>query len=142
MDRRTLSILIVLVLVLAAPAWLRADEGAAVAEAKKAATSWLATVDAGRYEKSWDDAAALFRQAVTKDAWEHALNAAREPLGAVVERKLKSATFARELPGAPDGEYVVIQFDTRFANKASAVETITPMRDPDGVWRVSGYLIR
>jgi hypothetical protein len=27
-------------------------------------------------------------------------------------------------------------------NKRSAVETITPMRDPDGQWRVSGYFIK
>jgi hypothetical protein len=46
------------------------------------------------------------------------------------------------LPGAPEGRYVVIQYETVFENKASAVETITPMLDPDGAWRVSGYLIR
>ena len=47
-----------------------------------------------------------------------------------------------ELPGAPDGEYVVFQFDTQFERKRAAVETVTPMRDPDGSWRVSGYFIR
>ena len=41
-----------------------------------------------------------------------------------------------------DGKYVVIQYDTVFEHKASAVETVTPMPDPDGVWRVSGYFIR
>jgi hypothetical protein len=37
---------------------------------------------------------------------------------------------------------VTIQYETVFENKASAVETITPMLDPDGIWRVSGYFIR
>ena len=46
------------------------------------------------------------------------------------------------MPGAPDGRYVVVQYDTVFENKASAVETVTPMADPDGVWRVAGYFIR
>ena len=32
--------------------------------------------------------------------------------------------------------------DTRFANKAEAVETLTPMLDADGKRRVSGYFIR
>jgi len=41
-----------------------------------------------------------------------------------------------------DGRYVVIQYDAVFTNKASAVETVIPMADPDGVWRVSGYVIR
>ena len=57
-------------------------------------------------------------------------------------RTLKSATFARTLPGAPDGEYVVIQYETAFENKAAAVETITPMLDKDGSWRISGYYIK
>ena len=46
------------------------------------------------------------------------------------------------LPGAPDGEYVVIQFDTSFTNKKVAVETVTPMKDEDGIWRVSGYYVK
>jgi hypothetical protein len=46
------------------------------------------------------------------------------------------------LPGAPDGEYVVIHFHTVFANKADAIETVTPMRGRDGRWRVSGYFVR
>jgi len=118
-----------------------ADE-AAEAAAEKAARAWLAEVDGGDYGASWEHAAELFRKAVTKEAWKQQLGAVRGPLGAVRERSLRSATFTRSLPGAPDGEYVVIQYDTGFANKASAVETVTPMRDPDGVWRVSGYYIR
>ena len=53
-----------------------------------------------------------------------------------------SATFAKTLPGAPDGQYVVIQFNTSFKKKKSAVETITPMLDKDKKWRVSGYFIK
>ena len=63
-------------------------------------------------------------------------------MGKATSRTLKGATYVTELPGAPDGEYVVIQFATAFANKGSAVETITPMMDEDGRWRVSGYFIR
>ncbi len=37
---------------------------------------------------------------------------------------------------------MVIQFETSFVNKNSAVETITPVKDEDGRWRVSGYFIR
>ena len=46
------------------------------------------------------------------------------------------------IPGAPDGEYVVIQFKTSFENKKSGIETVTPMLDKDGKWRVSGYYIK
>jgi hypothetical protein len=60
----------------------------------------------------------------------------------MVSRTLKSASYAKSLPGAPDGEYVVIQFDATFEKKQSAIETVTPMKEPDGRWRVSGYFIK
>ena len=66
----------------------------------------------------------------------------RKPLGELVSRKLKSATFAKSLPGAPDGEYVVLQFDASFENKKEAIETVTPVREKDGKWKVSGYFIK
>jgi hypothetical protein len=46
------------------------------------------------------------------------------------------------MPGAPGGKYVIIQYATAFEKKATAVETVIPMLDPDGAWRVSGYFIR
>ncbi|HWR16592.1 MAG TPA: DUF4019 domain-containing protein [Terriglobales bacterium] len=110
--------------------------------AQKSAESWLAMVDSGSYDGSWDEAASIFKNAITKEQWKKAVTTARGPLGKLVSRKLKSAQFTTELPGAPDGKYVVIQYETSFENKKSAVETITPMLDKDGQWRVSGYFIR
>jgi Protein of unknown function (DUF4019) len=139
---RRVSILVVL-LALAAPLGLLAQPAdTAEAQAVAAAEAWLATVDAGDYGKSWDDAAKLFRGAVTKEAWEQAAAGVRTPLGAATSRKLKSKQAATSLPGAPDGHYVVIQFETVFEHKREAVETVTPMLDDDGVWRVSGYFVR
>jgi hypothetical protein len=46
------------------------------------------------------------------------------------------------VPGAPDGEYVVIRFKTKFKNKKSAIETATPMLENGGEWSVSGYYIK
>jgi hypothetical protein len=110
--------------------------------AQAAAESWLKLVDEASYDASWDEAAKLFKAAVTKEQWRQAVGAARSPLGKVVSRKLKSRQYTETLPGAPDGKYVVIQYDTVFMGKKAAVETVTPMLDPDGVWRVSGYFVR
>jgi Protein of unknown function (DUF4019) len=110
--------------------------------AVEAALRWLAEVDAGDYGASWDHAAELFKKAVSREDWETAVSGTRGPLGELVSRDLQSTTYTSELPGAPDGEYVVIQFKTSFAKKKNAVETVTPMKDPDGKWRVSGYYIR
>jgi len=119
-----------------------AADQAAVDEATKAADRWLKLVDNGDYKQSWETASSLFRNAVTEDQWAKQVGSAREPLGALVSRKLKSAQYATSLPGAPDGKYVVIQDDTVFQNKSAAVETVTPMLDKDGQWRVSGYYIK
>jgi hypothetical protein len=120
----------------------RADDQAAVDEATKAADRWLKLIDAGDYKQSWETASSLFRNAVTEDRWATQVGSVRKPLGALVSRKLKRAQYATSLPGAPEGKYVVIQYDSVFQNKSAAVETVTPMLDKDGQWRVSGYYIR
>jgi hypothetical protein len=110
--------------------------------AQAAADAWLDLTDAGDAAASWDEAAELFKSAVTKEQWMQALAGVRPPLGKVVSRKVVSRQHSRQAPGAPDGEYVVIRYETRFEKKADAVETVTPTLDPDRVWRVSGYFIR
>jgi hypothetical protein len=97
-------------------------------------------LDAADYGATWDAAAALLRNAVPRAGWERAARGTRGALGAVQQREVAGAQFTRTLPGAPDGEYVVIQYRTRFEHKAAAVETVTPMRDADGQWRVLGLL--
>ena len=115
-------------------------------EAEKAAINstraWLQLVDSGDYSQSWEQAAELFKAATSKGRWQTSLQVARKPLGKMVSRKLKSKRYTTTAPGAPDGQYVIIQYETSFENKKSAIETITPMLDKDGKWRVSGYFIK
>jgi hypothetical protein len=73
--------------------------------------------------------------------WAATIAPVREPLGAVSSRALKGVTKAGTLPGAPDGEYEIVQFETNFANKAAATETIVLSREASG-WRVDGYFIK
>jgi hypothetical protein len=111
-------------------------------DAVSSAEKWLGMVDGGRYAESWKAASDYFRNSIKRDQWEQTLIAVRKPLGKCIKRKLKSKTYETSLPGAPDGEYVVILFETSFENKKSAVETVTPMKGKDGKWRVSGYYIK
>lgn len=113
-------------------------ETAAVSAAEK----WLATVDAGEYSASWKEAAKFFRNAVKPEQWEQSMEAVRKPLGKLLSRKVQTKVYKTSLPGTPDGEYVVIQFETSFENKRTSIETVTPMMDKDGKWRVSGYYIK
>ena len=114
----------------------------AKAAAQKAAEQWLALVDAGSYAESWKNASAFFQSAVTRDQWGPIVSGVRGPMGDLVSRQFKSARYSEMLPDSPDGNYVVLQFDTSFANKKDAVETVTPKFEPDGKWKVSGYYIK
>ena len=135
------SILTLVVLMLL-PARMPASEATPEQDAEKAARAWLVPVDAGQYGESWDQAAALFRQALTRSQWVEALQKARAPLGKMISRKLRSADYTRKTSEPSPGEYVVIEYETSFANRKNAIERVTPMKDRDGVWRVSGYYIR
>ena len=136
--------LAITIFILAAPLLTLAAEKHDEAEkqAVAAAESWLALADDGKYGESWDTAAEYLKNAVTKDDFVKSLNAARRPLGKLKSREVKSKEYRTSLPGAPDGEYVVIQFKTSMENKKSAIETVTPMLDKDKKWKVSGYYIR
>ena len=60
-----------------------------------------------------------------------------------VEKNYASLSFqlAHELPGAPDGTYVVLVYDTRFEHKERARETVTVALE-GGRFRGAGYFIR
>ena len=110
--------------------------------ALEAASAWLALIDDGEYAESWKQAASPFRSRMSRDRWVDAVRAAREPLGKLRSRSFLGAVCETGLPGAPDGTYVVIRYRAAFERKASAVETVAPMLEQDGIWRVSGYFIR
>lgn len=135
-------VLLTLATVLLCSVSARAGEADGVPKAKDAATAWLALTDSGKYAESWSAASGFFKGAVTKDQWVGALQRVRAPLGALKSRKLRSATFTTTVPGAPAGQYVIVQYDAQFANASAVNEVVTPMLDKDGKWRVAGYLIR
>ena len=111
-------------------------------EAVAAAVAWLQLIDSANYSQSWDKCAEFFQSAIDKPDWIKAMAITRKPLGKLLSRKLESAKYSDSLPGAPDGEYVVIQFQTEFENKKNTLETVTPLKEVDGQWRVSGYYIK
>ena len=104
--KRTALLMMVLSLCFGVASWAQEDKTKA---AESAAEAWLKVVDAGNYGQSWEDASSSFKAAISKKDWEQRLKGVRDPLGAVNSRKLKGAKYTTQLPGAPDGEYVVIQ---------------------------------
>src|SRR6478736_5321215 len=82
------------------------------------ARQWLVLVDDKNYPQSWSEAGKAFQTRQKADAWAKDADTLRAPLGAVANRGLKSIDLSRN-------NICVVRYDTAFARKAAAVETVT-----------------
>lgn len=105
-----------------------------------AAQRWLELIDTQNYAASWEQAAGLFKSAISQDSWTEIIQVLRKPVGGVIQRKVTSKTYLTSGHDAPGGEYVRIQYDTEFENKKTTIETVVSRHDSDDRWRVSAYL--
>ena len=103
--------------------------------------AWLSLLDGEQWAESWRAASSLFKSRVTADDWTATVQSVRRPLGRVMSRTRLGATRTTTLPGAPDGEYEIVQMRTEFTNRADAVETVVLVREGSG-WKVAGYFVR
>ena len=107
-----------------------------------AAEQWLKLADAGKGPETWSAAGSAFRGAVTTEQWTGMLQGARAPLGELKSRSLANARYTRTLPGAPEADYVVIQYGAVYANRPGVTETVVTAREADGSWKVVTYLVQ
>jgi hypothetical protein len=108
--------------------------------ARKDAEKWLALVDNGRYRDAYKSASRHSRSQATAEEWEAQIRVLHEAVGAPRQRTFSSAKPSRSLPGAPDGEYMILEFSTAFEKKEKAVETLMMSRE-SGAWKAAGYFI-
>ncbi|CCK81269.1 DUF4019 domain-containing protein [Desulfobacula toluolica] len=106
------------------------------------AQNWMALVDNKNYFESWETAARIFKSSVSAHKWEKIVTKVRDPLGNLISRDLFHDQLTASLPGMPDGQYLILRYVSKFANKAKSVESVTVMIDTDGKWRVAGYFIK
>lgn len=109
--------------------------------AEAAALAWLEAIDNGQYEQAWESSSPLLQIPLSPSMLERTIGAARRDFGPVEARQRVRVTSERSMPGAPYGDYMIFTFQTRFANHARRIETVTPHLDGDA-WRVSGYYVQ
>jgi hypothetical protein len=107
---------------------------------ESAARLWLSYVDGGDYAKGWDRAGNPFKAKNTPAVLQDKIAPVREPLGAVMERRLFKLTFSDSAPGLPAGQYAAVQFHSRFAGKTRTDETVWLDMEQER-WAVIGYFI-
>ena len=141
MDRMRRSTCVALLA--AASGLAAAQEGElAATPALAAAEIWLTLLDEGRYGQAWDRVVPMMQEKIPRTQWETGLATTRQPLGLALRRKLRQANLTHIVPGAPDGDYFVLQYDTVFDGRPLTTEIVTAMKDGGGAWRVSGYELR
>jgi len=118
------------------------DETTAIGNASAAADAWLERLDADEIEGSWQETSSLFRRLVDLAAWRESVDRVRSVFGRTLRRELGDTRYTTTVPGAPDGEYVILEYAAELERKQEAVETVVAMRDEDGAWRVGGYFVR
>jgi hypothetical protein len=117
-------------------------QDARASSVQSAARQWLAIADRGDAQASWNAMATLFKGAISAESWAVSLREVRIPLGESTGRTVLSTQFSTKMPKAPDGDYALVVFRSAFAKKVDVRETVTLSREPDGVWRVVGYMVR
>jgi hypothetical protein len=110
--------------------------------AERQALGFLGYLDHGRFADSYAYTGMLIRAQLDRDAFAAQVEKTRAGTGALQSRDLIDASYATTVPGAPEGQYVVLHYRSSFANRADeAVETLT-LAFAKGYWRVSGYYIK
>ncbi|MGJ7491142.1 DUF4019 domain-containing protein [Variovorax sp. ZT4R33] len=103
-------------------------------------------VDQAKAGELWDGAAAAARKRVTRAEFINQVTKARAPMGAAQQRTWVAVN--RQVVNDADadlaGQYVSVEYETRFANKPAAMvrELVSFHLDRDSIWRFSGYVLR
>lgn|GEM_PF-319872 len=104
-----------------------------------AAKAWLALIDAGKYDESYDIAGqGLYQKVSNKREWETALKIIRGAWGSVLSRKESQHLYQPNGIVGLNGECMAIAFDTNTEKQGGMVEMVI-MRFEDGKWRGVGY---
>lgn len=88
------------------------------------AVSFLELVDQARYDEAWLSMSPFFQTLNNQPQWQNRQQTIRAAYGALSSRQLDRISYRQTYTLSPDGEYVVVQFESSFTNKADTFETV------------------
>lgn len=101
-------------------------------------------VDESRYGELWDGASPVVKQLLPRAEFDAGLGKTRQPLGTPSGRTWV-ALFRTQMgadQGQLAGDYVNIEYETRFDKGEVKRELVSFRLDADKVWRFAGYALR
>ncbi len=109
-------------------------------EALAAARQYLADIDHGHYDKTWESAGPALRDMTNRFMWTNTLKLARKALDPPPKRELEGFGFTPRIDvNLPEGDYVLVQF-TGLRGQVRVTEKLT-MQKHEGRWGIIGYFI-
>jgi hypothetical protein len=109
-------------------------------ESATAAEQWLALVDDGKYNMSWNSASPRLQLVFPRDSWTTYLRSARVHLGKLQTRTIAQQSPAENPEGLAPGHYMVILYNTTFPGQKATQELVT-LGLENNTWRVLSYNI-
>ncbi|HEX4118372.1 MAG TPA: DUF4019 domain-containing protein [Rhizomicrobium sp.] len=142
-EHRMKFLLVAFALILATPVLAQTVAGPSTAMTPTPddrAKQWLTLIDDQNYADAFKQMGATARDKVSEQDFAAKIGATRTPMGAMSSRTLKDVNVTKTLPGMRDGQYTIVRYDSAFAHKAAAVESVT-LESEKGAWSVVGYHI-
>ncbi|MBX3616892.1 DUF4019 domain-containing protein [Nitrosomonas sp.] len=121
---------------------VQADDSATLKIVESTARSWFKLVDDGQYKEGWEMSSTLFKTKTPEAQWIKSITEIRILRGAMTARYIATAGVTKSVSGFPDGEYIVLQFYTTFAEKGLAMETVTLVKIAENTWQIADYAIK
>ena len=114
----------------------------AIVRADSAAHDWFALLAADGYVAAWETAAPPFQQRVRLQDWTLAAPSFRDQFVRAGQRRLVESFYRLLEPPYPEpGEYVTLRYVTALSPERQVSETVLLIRQPDGRFRVSDWVL-
>lgn len=105
------------------------------------AEQFISLVDNQDYQAAYNSASDIFKISTLEQGWIVERGRSDELLGHVLDRQLISVKARDSYPGLPDGDYLLVYFETRTERKAKAAEVLLLTKESDR-WAVCSYRLK
>ena len=117
-----------------------ADSAELGEDIRSAADESLTLLDQDDYFGAWESSALIFKEVVSRDAWNSQMEGVRKKFGKAKTRTRTNAIVQKDPSNHPPGEYIMLNFDTGF-EQDDATETLVLFKE-DNQWRLAGYFTK
>ena len=84
-------------------------------------------------------ASSILQDNVTRAEWTEHLHNTLSGLGELKQRSLRSSEYTTELEAVPDGEYVILVYESSYTEDLYVTEVVGMVKEADSSWRAIGY---